>query len=59
MKKIGLICITTIASLSLAACGNSASQKSNKKSSSSSVTTTKAVKHHKTHITIVWNIKNN
>lgn len=42
MKKIGLICITTIASLSLAACGNSASQKSATSSSSS----TKVVKHH-------------
>ena len=59
MKKIGLICATLLAGISLTACSNSASQKSNKKSSSSSVTTTKAVKHHKTHITIVWNIKNN
>ncbi|WP_283595359.1 hypothetical protein [Limosilactobacillus sp. DJ3M12] len=47
MKKIGLICATLLASISLTACSNSASQKSNEKSSSSSVTTTKAVKHHK------------
>ena len=49
MKKIGLICTTLLAGLSLTACSNSASQKSNKKSSSSSVTTTKAVKHHNVH----------
>lgn len=45
MKKIGLICITTMACLSLlAACGNSRSNKTNKKATSSS----KVVKkHHK------------
>ncbi|MCH5385353.1 hypothetical protein DKZ23_03910 [Limosilactobacillus reuteri] len=48
MKKIGLICIATLTCLSLAACGNSASQKLSD-SSSSSVTTTKAIKHHKKH----------
>lgn len=49
MKKIGLICATLLAGISLTACSNTASQKSNKKSSSSSVTTTKAVKHHNVH----------
>ncbi len=44
MKKIGLICATLLAGLSLSACGNSVSQSSNKASSSSSV---KTVKHHK------------
>lgn len=44
MKKIGLICITALACLSLAACGNTSSHKSSASSSSSS----KVVKkHHK------------
>ena len=42
MKKIGLICATLLAGVSLAACSNSASQKSATSSSSS----TKVVKHH-------------
>ena len=42
MKKIGLICAALLASISLTACGNSASQKSATSSSSS----TKVVKHH-------------
>lgn len=44
MKKIGLICATLLAGLSLSACNNLASQ-SHKASSSSS--STKVVKHHK------------
>ena len=42
MKKIGLICAALLASISLTACSNSASQKSATSSSSS----TKVVKHH-------------
>lgn len=42
MKKIGLICATALMGMSLAACSNSASQKSATSSSSS----TKVVKHH-------------
>ena len=42
MKKIGLICAALLASISLTACSNSASQKSTTSSSSS----TKVVKHH-------------
>ena len=49
MKKIGLICVTALMGMSLAACGNSASQKSSKSNSSSTVKSTKAVKHHKAH----------
>lgn len=45
MKKIGLICATLLAGLSLSACNNLASQKSHKASSSS----VKIVKHHKHH----------
>lgn len=45
MKKIGLICVTTIACLSLAACGNQSSSK--KASSSSKASSSKVVKHHK------------
>lgn len=45
MKKIGLICITTLASLSLVACSNSTAHKSHSKTASSS----KVVKHHKKH----------
>lgn len=45
MKKIGLICATLLAGLSLSACNNLASQ-SHKTSSSSSLST-KVVKHHK------------
>ena len=45
MKKIGLICVTTIACLSLAACGNQSSTK--KANSSSKVSSSKVVKHHK------------
>lgn len=45
MKKIGLICVTTLACLSLAACGN----QSTKKASSSSKTSSKVVKKHKKH----------
>ncbi|PWT39748.1 hypothetical protein DKZ34_07945 [Limosilactobacillus reuteri] len=47
MKKIGLICATALMGMSLAACGNSAAQKSSKSNSSSTVKSTKAVKHHK------------
>lgn len=47
MKKIGLICATALMGLSLAACSNSAAQKSSKINSSSTVKSTKAVKHHK------------
>lgn len=46
MKKIGLICATLLAGLSLSACNNMASQKAHKASSSSS---TKVVKHHRSH----------
>lgn len=46
MKKIGLVCMTTLIGLSLAACGNSSSTK--KSASSSSHSTSKGVKkHHK------------
>ena len=45
MKKIGLICVTTIACLSLAACGNQSSTK--KANSSSKTSSSKVVKHHK------------
>lgn len=45
MKKIGLICVTTIACLSLAACGNQSSTK--KANSSSKSSSSKVVKHHK------------
>lgn len=45
MKKIGLICVTTLACLSLAACGNQSSSK--KASSSSKASSSKVVKHHK------------
>lgn len=45
MKKIGLICATLLASLSLSACNNLASQQ-HKASSSSSA---KVVKYHKAH----------
>lgn len=43
MKRIGLICMATLACLSLAACGSKSSQSTNKQSSSSN----KVVKHHK------------
>lgn len=46
MKKIGLICITLLAGLSLSACSNLASQQSHKTPSSSS-SSTKVVNHHK------------
>lgn len=46
MKKLGLICATLLAGLSLSACNNLASQKAHKASSSSS---TKVVKHHRSH----------
>ena len=46
MKRIGLICVTALMGMSLAACNNSASQKSSD-SSSSSHKTMKVVKHHK------------
>ncbi|KRM69759.1 hypothetical protein FC35_GL001077 [Limosilactobacillus coleohominis DSM 14060] len=45
MKKVGLICITALASLSLVACSNSTAHKSHSKATSSS----KVVKHHKKH----------
>lgn len=45
MKKIGLICVTTFACLSLAACGNQSSSK--KASSSSKASSSKVVKKHK------------
>lgn len=45
MKKIGLLCITALLGMSLAACGNSGSTK--KSASSSSHSTSKVVKHHK------------
>lgn len=46
MKKIGLLCMTALMGLSLAACGNSSSTK--KSASSSSHSTSKVVKkHHK------------
>lgn len=46
MKKIGLLCITTLMGLTLAACGNSSSTK--KSASSSSHSASKVVKkHHK------------
>lgn len=46
MKKIGLLCITALMGLSLAACGNSSSTK--KSASSSSHSASKVVKkHHK------------
>lgn len=48
MKKIGLICATILAGLSLSACNNMASQKSHSSSSSSSKPV-KIVKQHKTH----------
>ena len=47
MKKIGLICATALMGMSLAACNNSAAQKSSKSNSSSTVKSTKAVRHHK------------
>lgn len=47
MKKIGLICATALTGMSLAACNNSAAQKSSKSNSSSTVKSTKAVRHHK------------
>lgn len=48
MKRIGLICVTLLAGLSLSACNNLASQQSHKSSSSSSFT--KVVKkHHSSH----------
>lgn len=46
MKKIGLICVTLLAGLSLSACNNLASQQSHKALSSSS-SSTKVVSHHK------------
>ncbi|WOZ74790.1 hypothetical protein [Limosilactobacillus reuteri] len=46
MKKIGLICATLLAGLSLAGCNNLASQQHKASSNSSS---TKAIKHHKAH----------
>lgn len=46
MKKLGLICATLLAGLSLSACNNLASQ-SHKVSSSSS--STRVVKHHRHH----------
>ena len=46
MKRIGLICATLLASISLSGCNNLASQYSHKASSSSS---TKVVKHHRSH----------
>ncbi|MGM9907918.1 hypothetical protein [Limosilactobacillus sp.] len=48
MKKIGLICVTLVAGLSLAGCNNLASQQAHKTFSSSSPST-KVVKHHKKH----------
>lgn len=45
MKKIGLICATLLASLSLSACNNPASQ--SRKTSSSSSSTKAVKKHHK------------
>ena len=48
MKKIGLICATLIAGLSLAGCNNLTSQQSYKASSSSS-SSTKVIKHPKKH----------
>lgn len=45
MKKIGLLCITVLMGLTLAACGNSSSAK--KSASSSSHSTSKVVKHRK------------
>lgn len=47
MKKIGLICATALMGMSLAACNNSAAQKSSKSNSSSTLKSTKAVRHHK------------
>lgn len=44
MKKIRLICVTTLACLSLAACG---SQTTKKSSSSSKISSSKVVKRHK------------
>lgn len=44
MRKIGLICITVVAGLSLAGCSHSASQKNNKQNTESS-----SVKKHHTH----------
>lgn len=46
MKKMGLICATLLAGLSLSACSNLASQQSHKASSSSS---TKVAEHRKEH----------
>lgn len=45
MKKIGLLCMTALATLSLAACGNNASHKEKIRVNSSR----KIVKHHKKH----------
>lgn len=45
MKKLGLICVAALMSLTLTACGSSSSQKSTKISSSSS--STKSVQKHK------------
>ena len=45
MKKIGLICATLLAGLSLSACNNMASQQSHKARSAS----VKVVKHHRAH----------
>lgn len=42
MRKIGLICVTVVAGLSLAGCSHSASQKNNKQPTESS----SAKKHH-------------
>lgn len=42
MKKIGLICVTLLAGISLAACGNQSNQRTN----SSSKTSSKVIRHH-------------
>lgn len=49
MKKIGLICATLLAGLSLSACNNLASQSHKVSSSSSSTKVVKKYKHHKNH----------
>lgn len=47
MKKLGLICATLLAGLSLSACNNMASQSHKASSSSSSTRVVKKHKHHK------------
>ena len=49
MKRLGLVCVTILAGLSLAGCNNLASQ-SHKAASSPSITPTKVVKHHKANV---------